>query len=405
MLFDDTHIYTVSELNAEVRSLLEGEYPEVSVVGEVSNFKRHTSGHLYFTLKDAEAQLRSVCFRGDAGRLTFEPADGLQVVVHGRVTLYENYGQYQLVAATIEEAGSGALELAFQRLKEALEAEGLFDPARKKPLPRFPFRVGVITSPTGAAIRDIVSTLRRRWPCVEILICPVRVQGETAAPEIARALDRLSDRDDIDLVIVGRGGGSLEDLWAFNEEIVARAIHRCSRPTISAVGHETDFTIADFVADARAATPTAAAEIAVPDVHSVRATVDEALRRLTRDVRRRLDTQMARVGELLRSYALGQVRGRIERLMQNHDYVMEKLHERIQTIIHHQDVRLQDMTTRLRGLDPKAVLGRGYAICEDSTGERVIRTVDSAVRAGSMRVTFADGAVLSDVKEKVDERR
>ena len=258
MLFDDVEYLTVSEVNNRVRALLDETFPDICVLGEVSNFKGHTSGHLYFTLKDSEAQLRAVCFRSDARRLDFEIEDGMQVLARGRLTVYEAYGQYQLVAYAVERAGAGALEAAFRRMKEKLLKEGLFDPDHKKPLPPFPKKIAVVTSPTGAAVRDIVSTLRRRWPAIEVLLCPVRVQGDQAVGEIVRALDALSTLDGVDLVIVGRGGGSLEDLWAFNEEPVARAIYRCPIPVVSAVGHETDFTIADFVADMRAATPTMA---------------------------------------------------------------------------------------------------------------------------------------------------
>ncbi|MBI4720916.1 MAG: exodeoxyribonuclease VII large subunit, partial [Chitinivibrionia bacterium] len=240
-------ILTVTEINELARALIEESFPEVSVLGEISNFKRHSSGHLYLTLKDAGAQLRTVCFKGDALSLDFDPEDGMLAVARGRLTLYEPYGQFQLVARTMEKAGAGELERAFRALCARLEKEGLFAPEHKKPLPAYPRRIAVITSPTGAAVRDIVSTLKRRWPCVEIVLLPVRVQGSEAAPEITAALELAPRLAPVDIVILGRGGGSLEDLWAFNEETVARAIFDCPIPVISAVGHETDFTIADFV--------------------------------------------------------------------------------------------------------------------------------------------------------------
>lgn len=405
MLFEDRNYLTVSEVNAQVRALVETNYAEVAVGGEVSNCRRHTSGHLYFTLKDSDSQLRAVCFRRDAEQLGFEIDDGMQVIARGRLTVYEPYGQYQLVAYAIEPAGAGALELAFRALCEKLEGEGLFDDSHKKPLPPFPFRIAVVTSPTGAAVRDIVSTIHRRWPVPEVLLFPVRVQGEEAAAEIVRALEVLSERSDLDLVIVGRGGGSLEDLWAFNEEGVARAVHACRVPVVSAVGHERDFTIADFVADARAATPTMAAEIAVPHLTEVAGSLDAAEARLLQFAADALDRRRARLQEMLRSYALGQVRSRIERNLQAHDYAMEKLRRSVIDVVRNQRSRLSETLTQLSGLDPSAILRRGYAICSDPKAGTVIRTTAAALEADRMKVTFADGSVMSEVKEKVDERR
>jgi len=400
---DEKQVRTVSEINAEIREILEDGYADVSVVGEVSNFRRQSSGHLYFTLKDSEAQLRGICFRGDARNLSFDLEDGMQVIAHGRLTLYEAYGQFQMVVNVIEEAGVGDLERAFQKLKETLGEEGLFDAEHKQELPRYPFRIAVVTSPTGAAVRDIISTLSRRWPCADILVYPVRVQGDLAVPEIVRALERIPTAEDIDLVILGRGGGSLEDLWAFNEEPVARAIHACPLPIISAVGHETDFTIADFVADTRAATPTMAAEIAVPKIDDVVGGVTEAERRLGRTMTARLDRARSKIQEMLRSYALGQIRNRIQSHLQTHDYTIEKLHRNLTDRINRCGIQLDGFMTRLKGLDAKAVLSRGYAICADFKTGKGVQTADSAVLAGNLRVTFNDGSVLSEVKEKVDD--
>jgi len=252
---------TVSELTAHIKDLLEGEFPDIWVRGEISNFKRHSSGHWYFTLKDAHAQLPCVCFRLQNRLIRFRPEDGLEVYARGRLSVFEKRGEYRLLVAYMEPVGIGSLQLAFEQLKARLAAEGLFDPARKRPLPLTPRKIGVITSPTGAAIRDILRILKRRNRGIDVLICPVRVQGEGAAEEIAEAIRLMNQREDLDVLIVGRGGGSIEDLWAFNEEIVARAIFHSRIPIISAVGHETDFTIADFVADLRAPTPSAAAEM------------------------------------------------------------------------------------------------------------------------------------------------
>lgn len=394
---------TVSEINAEIRELLEGGYADVSVVGEISNFRRQSSGHLYFTLKDSDAQLRSICFRSDARHLSFEPEDGMQVIAHGRLTLYETYGQFQMVVDAIEEAGVGDLQRAFQKLKEKLETEGLFEAEHKQELPAYAFRIAVVTSPTGAAVRDIIATLSRRWPCSEILVVPVRVQGDLAAGEIVRALELIPRAGDVDLVILGRGGGSLEDLWAFNEEIVARAIHACPLPIISAVGHETDVTIADFVADVRAATPTMAAEIAVPNIDDVLAGVMESEQRLGRNMKARLDGVRSKIQELLKSYALGQIRNRIQSHLQTYDYTIEKLRRSMTDRIARCGVQLDEFVTRLKGLDARAVLSRGYAICADFETGKGVQTADGAVLAGNLRVTFSDGSVLSEVKERVDE--
>jgi exodeoxyribonuclease VII large subunit len=404
MLFDHVDYLTVSEINAQARMLLEESYADVCVLGEVSNFKSHTSGHLYFTLKDSGSQLRAVCFRREASRIAFDMQDGVKVLARGRLTVYEAYGQYQLVAYAIEEFGAGELELAFRKLKEKLEQEGLFDPEQKRDLPAYPAKIAVVTSPTGAAVRDIISTLSRRWPAAEALVCPVAVQGRQAAPEITRMLDTLAERDDIDLVILGRGGGSLEDLWAFNEETVARAIHRCPIPVISAVGHETDFTIADFVADARAATPTMAAEMAVPLAAEVLGGLEDTLRHLAQAMTARLQTRTGRLRELLRSYALGQVRGRLEQAMQTHDHKMDELRRCIGETIRAKAARYTELVTRLKGLDARAILARGYTLCSDAATGAIVRSVGSAVRAGSLRVTFHDGDVLTEVKEKIHEQ-
>ncbi len=404
MPFAERDIFTVSEINAEARSLLEESYPEIAVLGEVSNFKRHTSGHLYFTLKDASSQLRIACFRTDAERLDFDPGDGLRVVAVGRLTIYEPYGQYQLIAHSIRKAGIGELEIAFRALCEKLDKEGLFAPEHKQPLPAFPFKIAVITSPTGAAIRDIVSTIKRRWPCVEMIIMPVHVQGDRAAPEIVQALGRLERIDGVDLVILGRGGGSLEDLWAFNEEIVARAVYACPLPVVSAVGHETDFTITDFVSDIRAATPTMAAEIAVPLKDEVMARIDDRMERLLKCTRGRLQLVSGRLRELVRSYAFGRVRGQIESGMQTLDYLLETLSRNTQEAIRIRRSTVSEVFSKLEALNPKAILERGYTICSDAVSGAVLRSVDMAARLKDMRVTFYNGSLRAEVKEKMDDR-
>ncbi|MGB2797906.1 MAG: exodeoxyribonuclease VII large subunit, partial [Phycisphaerae bacterium] len=280
---------TVWELTRRIQTTLEDGFPQVWVVGEVSNFKRHTSGHVFFTLKDERASLRCVIWKSAAERLRHEIADGLEVEAKGHLSVFEKAGNYQLYVSSIKPRGVGALEVAFRRLKEKLEKEGLFDPARKRPLPRFPRRVGIVTSPTGAAVRDILHVLARRWPAVEIVLAPALVQGLGAAAEIVRGIRWLNRLRSIDVIIIGRGGGSLEDLWPFNEESVARAVYASDVPVVSAVGHETDFSISDFVADVRAPTPSAAAEIVVPDSREVLAALAMLGRRMARHVRHRLE--------------------------------------------------------------------------------------------------------------------
>ena len=296
-------IYTVAELSLEIRNLLEKRFPDVWVSGEVSNLRVAGSGHLYFTLKDETAQLRAVCFRNQARYLKFKPQDGLAVIARGRLSVYEARGEYQLYVEFIEPAGVGALQLAFEQLKQKLAAEGLFDPARKKPLPVLPHLIGVVTSPTGAVIRDILRILRRRFPNINVQIYPVKVQGEGAAQEIVQGVEHFNRRTAVDVIIVARGGGSLEDLWAFNEEVVARAIAASKIPVISAVGHETDFTIADFVSDLRAPTPSAAAELVVHRKQDFAAEIDARARHLKQMVRLKL----SEVRQVLTEFSLNQV--------------------------------------------------------------------------------------------------
>jgi len=402
MSFGELAIFSVTEVNALVREIVEENFDAVSVTGEVSNFKRHSSGHLYFTLKDETAQLRTACFRSSARGVKFDIQDGSQVVAHGRLTLYEPYGQYQLVAEQIEEAGQGELERRFRLLLARLSEEGLFDDDHKLPLPRFPLTIGVITSPTGAAVRDVISTLQRRWPCSTVLLAPVRVQGEMAAGEIVGALDSMSRARDVDVVILTRGGGSIEDLWAFNEEAVARAIYGCRVPVISAVGHETDVTIADHVADFRAATPTAAAELAAPVLDDVMASVQLSSERLERHITMQVRLQHHRLGELIGSYALGKVRGRIEQTMQSVDYAMERMNVHLEKHLSARRARVDKSMASLGALDPRSILSRGYAICAESATGTIVRDAEAAMRAQMMHISFHDGGVNAEVKERIE---
>src|SRR5205085_963910 len=317
---------SVSELTARIKILLEGEFIELWIEGEVSNYRRHTSGHWYFTLKDEGAMLRCASFRMQNRLIRFAPEDGLMVRAHGRLSLYEARGEYQLIVEFMEPVGVGALQLGFEQLKRRLAAEGLFDVERKRPLPLLPRCVGVVTSPTGAAVRDILRVIRRRNEAMNVLIAPARVQGEGAASEIARAIELLNAREEVDVIIVGRGGGSIEDLWCFNEEAVARAIFNSRAPIISAVGHETDFTIADFVADLRASTPSVAAEIVTTARDEISARLLGLKEDMTTTMRYRLLELRNRVQELQSSRAFDDVHHQVRHAAQGFDeavYAME----------------------------------------------------------------------------------
>jgi exodeoxyribonuclease VII large subunit len=436
---DDPGVFSVSELNARIRSILEGNLPYVWVKGEISNFRIPTSGHHYFTLKDEQSQIRAVFFKAQNRRLRFVPESGLQVICQGRITVYEPRGEYQLIVEVMEPEGLGALQLAFEQLKKRLEAEGLFDPARKRPLPLCPQRIAIVTSPTGAAIRDMLKMLRRSPFPMEVTLLPVRVQGQEAAGEIASALamvSALQERFNWDLVIVGRGGGSIEDLWSFNEEPVARALAACSVPTISAVGHEIDFTISDLVADFRAPTPTAAAEWAVARVESLERDLEKQRERLTERFRRRLERLNHRL--LLLQKGLVDPRRRLEDLRLMLDDRFERLQrtwmrdlERRQTVHRHLMDRLllrhpsrqidhfREMVLRLTRemahrfqnrisearhqldsavgklevLNPLAVLTRGYAITYKLKDRRILRKSSEVEVGEAVRIRLGEGSI------------
>lgn len=367
-------IFTVSELTKSVRGLLEGHFSEVWVSGEISNFRSPGSGHYYFTLKDETAQLSCVMFRGLNAKLPFKLEDGLEVICRGRLTVYESRGQYQIVVDYCEPKGLGALQLAFEQLKKKLQAEGLFDPAHKKKLPFLPHKIGVVTSPTGAAIRDILNILGRRWPGVNILIVPVRVQGEGSAEEVAKAIGWLNVREDIDVMIVGRGGGSLEDLWAFNEEIVARAIFASRIPVISAVGHEIDFTIADFVADVRAPTPSAAAELAVPNRDDLLTSLMDIKRRLFRCPTRRFPDFLQRLDDLRARLLFGWKVG----------------WER-------KDQQLKKLASNLDHLSPLHILAKGYSVVQKLGSDKPVLSTKQLHRGDDLNIILHEGTCRAKV--------
>ena len=418
-------VYTVSQVNGYLKQLMDGDeiLTGLLVRGEISNYKCYPSGHHYFSLKDGEGALRCVLFRGEAARLRFRPANGMRVVAFGRVSVYPRDGAYQLYCQELMQDGRGALDEAFERLRRRLEEEGLFDEANKQPLPAYPKKIALVTSPAGAAVRDMLRILGARWPLAQVLVAPVRVQGAEAAEEIAAAIHRLNNRADIDLIIAGRGGGSMEDLWAFNEEVVARAISLSNIPVISAVGHEPDVTIADYVADLRAATPSNGAELAVPDQGAERARVAQLDRRLARALRVRLEGARRELERLKGSRALENIRAPIqdrrllvddlrrrmglalsheaERARRRLDAQTGRLPQALRAQTAGQRGRLGRLAAGLDALSPLKVLGRGYAIAR--RGEDVVSSIAQAEPGDRLEVLVSDGA-LSCLIEKKEER-
>lgn len=397
-----TSVLTVSQINGYLKSLLDGDpnLNPVYVSGEISNFTDHyRSGHLYFSLKDEKAVLKAVMFASSARRLRFRPADGMKVLCRGRISLYEASGQYQLYVEDMQPDGLGALNLAYEQLKSRLENEGLFSPARKRPIPRYPRRIGVITSPTGAAVRDICQILGRRWPLAEIVFCPVLVQGEGAAPQLVDALARMNRIENVDTIIIGRGGGSQEELWAFNEEVVARAVAASQIPVISAVGHETDFTICDFVADLRAPTPSAAAELAVPDQAEEKLMVESAKYALKSDMESLLAQCRLELDSLTASRSLRQPLEPIVQKRNELSHLTRRLTAGVSLSVSREKEELSRLTGTLDGLSPLKVLNRGYALAQTETG-KTIRSVSQIQKGKAFRLRFADGEARCIQAEK-----
>jgi len=394
-------IITVSELNRLTRELLERNLPLLWVAGEISNFKRYDSGHCYFTLKDAQAQVDCVLFRHRAQLVGWAPQDGMQVEVRALATLYEARGKFQLTIEMLRRAGLGALYEAFTRLKARLEKEGLFDAGIKRVLPRFPRSIGVVTSPQAAALRDVLTTLRRRMPRLPVIVYPAPVQGEGAAERIAAAIALAGGRRECDALIVCRGGGSLEDLWAFNEEAVARAIRACAIPVVTGVGHETDFTIADFAADARAPTPTAAAELASPGRDELAQLLMQTAHRLLRVARRGLEDRMQRLDYLSRR--LVHPGERIRNQLAELRHLMHRLREGARRRLDTARERWSRLVAHLRHLNPRLVLGRGYSITE-TAGGKIVRDGSRLAVGEDVRITFARGWAQARVKRKGKER-
>ncbi len=443
-LAPERKIWSVSELTARIRDTLAAQFSNLWVEGEVSNYRPAQSGHLYFTLKDEKAQVRCVCFRNQAIRLKFRPEDGLKLIVRGSIGVYEPRGEYQIYVEHIEPAGLGALQLAFEQLKKRLESEGLFDESRKKPLPLLPSRIGVVTSPRGAAVRDIIRILRRRFPGLHLLVYPVRVQGEGAAEDIVGALEFFNRKRPVDVILLARGGGSIEDLWAFNEEAVARAIAACKIPIVTGVGHESDFTIADFVADVRASTPSAAAEIVVRSRQEFDRHLKELEHKISQQMRyillewrhalKELATHMGfrRLEELLRRHRqqtdelalrLGTaLQARLERLRRRYTIAgtriasfdlrarirtlglrllqrSAELGVRMERLLVGKVQRLERLRLQLEERSPLRVLERGYAICTDAAGN-LVRAATQVAIGSEVNVQLARGRLGAEVRRR-----
>ena len=411
-LFDETERkpLTVSQLTNSIRIALESRFASVWVEGEISNFKDHSSGHWYFTLKDEHAQLRAKCFRSTNTRIRFRPANGLKVRARGKLSIYAPRGEYELVIDALDPVGAGALRVAFEQLRDRLQSEGLFAKELKRPLPVFPRRVGIVTSPTGAAIRDILNVISRRTRTVHVLFSPARVQGDAAGPEIARAIRFINQyhehalrdgrtSDLVDVLIVGRGGGSTEDLWAFNTEEVARAIRKSAIPVISAVGHETDFTIADFAADHRAATPSAAAEIVAAREDQICSALENLGRQLVRLAKFQVVNLRARVQKQALSQAFNEVKSRLNNARARFDAASSSCDAAMEFKLQEGRERLALAVASLDALSPLGVLQRGYAIAQDASGQ-LLRDAAAVAEGDAVSVRLAKGRLKTRVESK-----
>lgn len=395
-------VLTVTQLTAQLKGVVEGKFSEVWVAGEISNFSRPQSGHCYFTLKDDAAQLRGVIWRGTASRLKFNLEDGLEVVCRGHLDVYPPRGSYQLVVEQIHLQGVGALELALRKLREKLGQEGLFDAERKQRLPTFPRRIGVVTSPTGAAIRDFLEVLRRRWRGVEVFVFPVRVQGEGASTEIADSIRMANQlKPPLDVLVVGRGGGSLEDLWPFNEEAVVRAIAASHVPTVSAVGHEIDVTLADLAADVRALTPSEAAERVVPSSQDVAELMRSLHTRLQTALKSQATALRSRLDALASRPALARPLDTVHNLSRQIDDFAARLHTAANISFRDKQSRLAAVSGKLETLSPLSVLGRGYSVTQDPQTGQVITSARRLRQGQSIQTRFAEGTAISTV-EKIE---
>jgi len=393
-------IYKVSEINKIVRNLLEGEFAEIWVEGEISNLTFHSSGHLYFSLKDEDAQINAIMYKWQVRELEFVPENGMKVVARGKISVFVKGGRYQIIVYGLEPIGIGALQQAFEQLKRKLETEGLFDEARKRPIPMLPQKIGIVTSPTGAAIRDILNIIERKFANVHILIHPVRVQGDRAAGEIAEAITYLNqDFPSLDVLIVGRGGGSLEDLWPFNREIVARAIYNSKIPVISAVGHEVDYTIADFVADLRAPTPSAAAELVVTNKIELEKKILLLTSKIKSSMESELDERTSQHRRIVESRIFLHPEQLYSQFQQEIDYYLEKIVSKCAHFLDFQKERLNSIAGKLDVLSPLNILARGYSITYKLPENEVLKKTSQVKMKDRVKVRLHHGEIICTVEE------
>lgn len=391
-------ILSVSDITNFIKQTLENEFSDINVVGEISNFKAHVSGHWYFTLKDNSAQISCTMWKGLNSYVTFTPQDGMKIIVSGRITVYPPRGNYQIDVRSMKVAGIGELQAAFEKLKQKLSAEGLFDQKFKKEIPRFPQKIGIVTAIDGAAFQDIISIASRRFPLVELVICPAKVQGEGAASDIVNSIQMLNKNSDVDVIIVGRGGGSLEDLWAFNEEIVARAIFESKIPIISAVGHEIDFTIADFVADLRAPTPSAAVELATPDQNEIFEYLNNYFDNLTSLIDEKISLNVEEVDSIINSYGFRQAQDLVKNKIQTLDNLFFVFNNSIENKFKNYFHILDLQNSRLNSMNIDNVLKRGFAYVKQN--EKIIGRLKNFDNNSMFSINFFDGEIKIDGKEK-----
>lgn len=394
------HIYSVTELTKNIRELLENKFPEIWVRGEIFEFKHHSSGHMYFRLKDEKSLLKVAMFKGKNMHLKFVPKEGLKVTVFGRISVYDTKGEYQLIADYLEPAGLGSLMLAFEELKKKLQKEGLFDDAFKSKIPEFPQKIGIITSPTGAAIRDILNIINRRFANVHIVIYPVRVQGDGAAKEISNAIREMNKMSGFDVLIVGRGGGSIEDLWAFNEEIVARAIFSSEIPVISAVGHEVDWTIADYVADLRAPTPSAAAELVVKNKEEVISKIESYKTRVDNAFLNLLENAKEKLLWMEKSVEKSKPDAKIRQIRQDLDSFLGRIEVKIKHIMELNKKNIKVIAGKLNALSPLAVLERGYSVAFKIPDKKIIKDSGDVGIGDKINVKLSKGNLTCNVEDK-----
>ena len=395
---EERQVFTVTALNEYIKMKLETDEAlmRVFIRGEISNFTNHKSGHFYFTVKDETSRIAAVMFRSSASKLAFIPENGMKVIVGGRVSAYVRDGQYQIYADTLEPDGVGALYIAYEQLKAKLGAEGLFDEAKKKPLPRYPMRIGVITSPTGAAIRDIINILGRRFPIAEVVLYPSLVQGESAAPQLIEGLRYFNEKKNVNVIIIGRGGGSLEDLWAFNSEALVREVAASELPVISAVGHEIDFTLCDFAADRRAPTPSAAAELAVPERYELKRKLGNVTARLELLEGKKLELLRSTLERMKKSRALTDPRNFIDDKRMALGIAEDKLYNRITFLLERKKSALAGKTAKLDAMNPLSVLSRGYGAAFASDGT-VITSAAQVEKGSDISLMLSDGTVRATV--------